>query len=574
MFSKLRHWFRFHVFALAATLVVAVLSGSFFWFLDRAARENDSTYYPVAMRGEFDEVYYAARAANVYYHGVGSGEVVTREHAGSPSPLPMLNPIIIGAAGKLAGSLDRGIVLVQTVFPAITFFLVYLVAFELCRNRALALGFGLIFMIMPRFGLWPSDGSIDLFGDPRRLYFSRIDYPAVTYPFFAFALYLFARLICRREDRAGLSFGLLFGVLFYTYLYDWVYLGVAVDLAILFALFRRDWWLLKQLLIGSLLALTISVPYWLNIIAVHGLESYADILLRLGAEFDRSVRVDIVWFSYIRVVLLTFLIWFLYRRNQKHVPVVMGALLLPVFIILNLQLISNVVPQPDHWHRTTFLAVSLAVFLIVVAIFERAKWQAIFRKSLLVASFVLILLGFSIQYRSAAESLSAYTIDPSYLAAYEWIREHTDPFSVVGALSGQTNDEITIFTGNPVFLPNGFHTVASTEEIWRRAMVLARLSALTAESFGHYIQSESTYLFNDYYRDHSFNSYFKTGDRSVPATVVDSMVRLYQKIDTSKIHYDLDILIVGPREVSLGSKGQFLNLKPVYNNRGITLYQR
>ncbi len=570
-----------HRLAFLLALMIGAIYMSHHAFMTQALFERGQKYVPVTVAGNRDEAgYYALRVHAAYEGDLIVGDVNLYEYQDTPAYLPIGNPILMAGVARLAGSLERGFMLADFVFPALIFLVVYAIAYECVRSRLGSLLFASIFLIMPKFALFPSAGALPFFSAPYEFYFSRFEYPQVTFFFFGLTLYLMLRTFLRREQWMPLAAGASFGLLFYTYLYDWMYVGTALFLLTLVFLFERNWDQLRRASVLFGTAVLVSVPYWINLFAVIHLPSYGDLLVRLGMEVGHQFRVEIVWPSYVRATVLTLAAWFLLGRTRHTLRIFLASLVLPVFVLLNLQIVTGIMPQPDHWHRTQFFALALAVLAIgyysVRPVLIRLS-AFVIRSGVLISISAVLVFGIWSQYTMAHARAESYSLDPTYLEAYTWIREH-DPHSVVATLDPTTNHELVIYADAYLFLPSGFNTIAPTEEIWHRATLLARLLGMSTEDFLRYVRTEQIYLFTDTYLDKSFNSYFRPEKRDIPVAVLEQRTAYLESImhDTVlSLPYRLDYLLIGPRETPWLTELHVLDssLEPVFQTGGVTIYR-
>ena len=567
-----------HLAAISLVFVVALLFGSIHFFASRLI-PADTAYHPVTEALNFDEgADYAVRAASVFYrYDLLVGDVVLKENFSSPAFLPILNPLLIAGAGRIAGSLDGGFILAKIILPAVSFFFVYLLGFEILGSRLAAVLLAVIFLFFPQFALFPSANSLS-WGSELQLYFARFEYPLVTFPFFAAALYLIARVLKRNERGMYLIAGVAVGFLFYTYLYDWVYVFTGLFILAAFLFFMRDRQGIIKILKIIAVAGIASLPYWLNFFAIRASASFGDLMLRIGAEFSHRFRFDIVWPSYIRAITLAGLVWLSNRKKQPKMVAYVSAFALPILFLLNIQVLTGFVPHPDHWHRTTFLMLAVAVFAIVLPFVARFKV-----KKILVVVLVAFLTGylfgyaFGIQYLRAPIVAKAATINRDYEEVYQWfLREQ--PKSIVLSLSSVTNNELILRSGVWTFLPNGFNTIVSNTEIIERAKISAAIYRLTEIAFINFLETNNQYLFVDVYRvDKTFNSYFKVVERKISPDILNNLVVDYNNYspDSGQSKFlKPNFVIFGPRERNLGAKLPLaMPAKLMYTFGAVSIYQ-
>ena len=265
----------------------------------------------------------------------------------------------------------------------------------------------------------------------------------------------------------------------------------------------------------------VSLGYWIIFFAFHALPHFGDLIARMGGEVGYALRTGSAWRTYVRAGALAGAIWFLFRRRMPAVAVYGIAILLPIAAVLNIQLLIGVNPQPDHWHRVQFLPIAFAFLLLGSAAYGhlKGKTQQMFRTITYAGAIFILGAGIGSQVAWSKAQAYRYTLDPTRSAAYAWLNTHVPRDTVLGSASLRVVGELNLYTHVKPFVPNGFHTTVSDEELWERFMYLHRLAGTTSEQFDTLIQDPAIllYLFHDTYRDRSFDSYFRdVGARTLP----------------------------------------------------------
>ncbi|KKU57459.1 MAG: hypothetical protein UX81_C0035G0001, partial [Parcubacteria group bacterium GW2011_GWA2_47_12] len=402
-----------HRAALAVAVAVSLLYGTHHFLMPRFMPEG-FVYKPVTYESDHDAGGYYGPRANAFF---------SRNEITIPSFLPIANPLIMGGLGKILGSMERSYIVSDFLFPPFIFLAVYALACELLRRKTASLILSSVFIVSPlAFLLSP---SVPIFAAATPLYFSSFEYPKITFLFYVGALFFIFRALTHGGRKNVLLAGLLFGSLFYTYLYDWAYITVALFIMLVFFALRREWMPVKSCAgifgIGAL----ISIPYWLNFLALRRIPHYYDIMFRIGGiEVGRQFRFSSVWKTYARhIVWIAALVATSLKRAPRAV-IFLASLLVAYFIVVNAQVILGFSPQPDHWYRETFLPIMLALGMLLVWLWNRYIAQHISIKKARAFCFVFIVLFFSQafygQYRLSREDVGRWGIEGRYAHAYEW----------------------------------------------------------------------------------------------------------------------------------------------------------
>lgn len=575
---------RFHHVALSVAVVVSLLYGLHHFLMPQFMPEG-FVYKPITYESDHDAGGYYGPRANAFF---------SRNQLDSPSFLPILNPLIIGGLGKLLGSMERAYIVSDFLFPPLIFLAVYALAREILYRRLPSLILASIFIVSPLAALFiPPFNAATLhnfftewfpaFREPALLHFSSFEYPKITFLFYVCALFFIFRAVARGGRKNILLAGLFFGSLFYTYLYDWAYITVSLFIMLVWFALRREWNTAKSCAgifgIGAL----VSIPYWLNFAALRRLPQYQDIIFRIGGlEVGRSFRFSSVWKTYARHIVWIGALAVTSLRRIPRAVIFLIALLAAYFVVVNVQAVLGFSPQPDHWYRETFLPVLLSLGVVGVWTWDRFLSARISRKTVRISCSIFLVLFFAqafyMQYSLSRNDSVVWGVERRYADAYAWLAEHTEADSVVGSISEATNRDILLFSHNSLFLPSGGTTLMSNEEIWQRFYVLALAWEWSPEQLSNFVQKNSYYFFQDYYRSSAIDSYFKTTHlQLIPedelAIHMSEFVETQQD-STHSIQYRLDYLFVGPREEAiLRVPASFAKLPLAYNADGVRIYR-
>ncbi len=363
--------FRHHI-ALLLLIAIFLLHGTAHFILFESFSKRGIEYYPTLVN--LDERHFTtARVNEVFINGEPAGDVNVWEYQDSPNFLPPIPHLIAGYFARFVGDIQIANMLGDALFPIATFFFLYLLFFEITRQKTGAIFFAMFSIILPRYlaffplfsEYYQSWFLTKLILAPKHLPLDRFEDPLLTLPFFILALYLIYRTIQRNERITCYLAGISFGILFYTYFYYVAYLGIALVFLLGIAAFSKKWSVVKNTAIIIGLGLLISIPYWISFFAVQALPSYSDLALRLGPEHThKPLWYPRVLFFYVQHAVLAILFLFLYRNTKSNNGVWFASLLLPVFVIYNFQIITGFNPQPDHWIKPQQVVLTLSFFVL------------------------------------------------------------------------------------------------------------------------------------------------------------------------------------------------------------------
>lgn len=342
--------------AVLMLFVVLIHGGPHFIFQKRLAAQG-LPYYPMLVNLD-ERTFTGAKVNAVFRDGAVSGDINLFENRGAPYIMPPLPHLIMGYLSRALGSIKAGFIAGDIIFPAISFFLLYLLGLELARKKTFALLFAsaaffitrafLFFPLLTRY--YQAYILTSTFRLQGRLYFDRFEDPLLTTPFFFLALYLLLRTLTREERWTPWLAGIAAGLLFYAYFYYAVYFFSALGILAPLFLLQKNKTGFKKVMTAGAIGLAVSSFYWINFLALTRLPTYADIVSRIGPEHGYAPFFYLVpSFAYIQHAILAVLLYFLLRRESPTRAVYMAGLLLPVLIVYNFQIVTGFNPQPDHW---------------------------------------------------------------------------------------------------------------------------------------------------------------------------------------------------------------------------------
>lgn len=567
-------------------------------FLAYTVHSNHEIYYPVTLeeRGD-DAIYYIPRAKQAYNDLHGMGDISLVEYRNAPSFLPMLNPLLLAVFGILTGSFAMGLIVSDFLLPFCICIGVYVLARSIVSSTKTAYVCSIVFTLAPMLFLALPPLSLSSVRDAlggmsysaslphtALLYFSRAEYPKMTFLFFLLAYFFIFKTLTSSRRIYQWAAGIFLGTLFYTYLFDWATCVSSLGICVLFLLLQKRYQEAKRIGVVMLCASFLSIPYWLNMVALHALPSYHDITVRLDIEEGRRILWSPFWKTYVRNIVLSAAVYWIYRKNNPMVGVFLGSWLLSYIPVTNAQLLLGFTVQSDHWYRVQFLPIALAWTVCFFWVYQHYtsphRWMQRVVKGVCVALCVVLLLGKThAQYRFSRDHSSWFTLSSADAQSYDWLNTHTPPHTVVGSISPDTQIALLLHTHNRIFLPAGFNTVASNDELWKRSAITARMYGMSPQAYKDFVLREQVYLFTNSSMDTSQGNAFRGMDTSRFDALVDVQTDIYTTQGTSSsidVPYRLDYILFGPKERQIGSDPILTtpSLKKVYEKNGINIYQR
>jgi len=592
---------KFHWGVLILSLLVGFTYVSHHFFIPTFIDADDGVYYPIMLKSAYsDEVKsYGGRANAAYLGDLIVSDIHTFENKDTPAWLPVLNPLIMGGLGKLTGSLKNGIILSDFLFPSAIFLVIYLLFLEIISRKYAAIIFASLFIFAPKLGMYIPpvtqlnfkyliNGLVPFLDNDTPLHFSFFEEPKITFFFYILAFYLVFRALKYGGRKSIMFAGVSFGLLFYTYLYDWMSFLSALGLMFLFFLFKKQYGRMKQVFLITVTGFIVSIFYWIQFLQVHALSQYNEIITRHAIEFSHRFRFITVWKSYLRDIVLVFVLWFIFWKKSAILVVYLAGFLLSYFIIVNIQVIIGFNPQPDHWYRTQFLVVAASIFIIGLWLYDRYIANRIQKKY--VGSLVFIFLVYFFmgnlysEYVYSKVYAQEFVLDLKSAERYDWLNKNTEKDSVIGTLSFDVAHEISIHTHNNIFVPVGDNNSASDDEIWERLAILSRIFNISLKDFSDFNKSNKTIktlFLHRFDSDKSFDSAFGGGSSSVlPEEIYRENMRNYGEltvypINLNKIPYRLDYIWFGDGERVIGGDIAELTrfFEEVYNDTEVRIFR-
>ncbi len=373
----MKKFFRYHRIALLLTLGVAMLYGLHHSVLWYQLRTQGMPYYPTLIG--VDERYNNIPPSKaVYETGNVTGDTALAENAGTPGFLPPIPHLVMGYMARALGSLNAAFIASTIIFPALSFFLLYLLALEITGSRGVSHFFAMLSAIIPRYlaffplltKYYQAWFITQLFNPQTRLFFNRFEDPLLTTPLFFLTLWLIARSLLKNEKYTPYFAGLALGALFYTYFYYPVYIAAALGIMALIFLIRKDYRALKKIVLIVEVTALVSLYHWIRLFEFSRYPTYRDIMLRVGPErgYAPFLYAPVV-FTYVQHSLLALAAYLCFRKERFRLAAYFVGLLLPVYIVYNFQILTGFNPQPDHWIKPrqfvlTLTFIALGFFLI------------------------------------------------------------------------------------------------------------------------------------------------------------------------------------------------------------------
>jgi hypothetical protein len=280
----------------------------------------------------------------------------------------------------------------------------------------------------------------------------RLPRPGVTYAFLFLVVLAGIRAFTHPNKKRIVLSGVLGGLTAYVRLDIWSIYVVAISIYAVAASYRRKT-IAVGLVASAAIAGVVSLPWFLS--------NYPPdpfILSQSGAVFGRYFNL----FSLPHLLAGGYALAF--RRDAAGR--FFGAILLGTGVMLNVQLITGYELHPDHWK---FIG-NIFLFLLLISHIP-ARWQSRARLWQGLSACALLVVFFQGAVYSAI-NYPLHGLPKDYEEAMAWLKNNTEPESVVVSLNPEINYLVAVFTHNKVLMAAGFTQVSdiSREEQARRLL--------------------------------------------------------------------------------------------------------
>lgn len=378
----------------------------------------------------------------------------------------------IGAVGRITGDPFSGLALVTTLTAAAALLLLYLLALELTGSRlaaaaALPLAALFIGVIVQAGGVLSLRHSdvlrAVLSADGGREFHAWFRFlpPSVPLPVFLACALAIPRAVETGRQGWMVAAALALALLICTYLFYWSAMAVALLLWCGWLWHRRDFTMLRRLLVVGVAAALLASPeiagrlkdaFTLPVDAAH----------RFGRD---SIGIDAGQFSSVlqRFGISAPFLWALLRGPERNR---LYALLLVV--PLGLDVTTGLAPQPEHYVTQVWHVFALPALIAGSAELWRMAPGEL-RRSAGVAVAVLALAGVAytgeMQLHATAHTQAQYSMPANEAAAFDWMDAHLHSGDVVVSPSVNTNMLLVALTPASRYIDDGFFSRLSDDEI-------------------------------------------------------------------------------------------------------------
>jgi len=555
-------------------IFLAIVVGSLTLFPQLLAVREVPDFQGIYKTVNNDETYYLARARDIIDgHSFLANPYIYEYKNGQPMQFWLPDYLLAKPLGLFNIDLHHGYLFYDFFLPFILTILTYSIIFLLTKSRFWAIcGAGWLHLSM-FLGL-----------------FNRAPSPQLNHIFWLLLFLIWLLFLKRPNYSYALLMGLSFGLLFYIYPYYWTFYVVffVLFLCLNFLLKRKcDY---KKYFLAIIIALIISLPYFISLFKAMQLPYYGESLARLGmieTHFPSGIKI-LVWGG---LVLLLFLVTY-YKRIIKINPksiLIFSSLLAPM-IVVNQHIITgkNLQFSSHYWPLSAFCFIFALAYLLNLWS-KKIKVQPI-------KILIFILISVYIFYEPAVHLINTakgealhYSQEEiaqqKYALIFKWLNENTLPDEVVFA--GKISSLIPVYTANNVF-SGGYLFFMPDKEVQERAVLSHYWDDFFNKESENYVSYERLIKGNYYItlsghlkQRNKLRSWFGLAPvkyEEIPREEIDEFLELARDIqgqdfETQIKKYRVDYFIWDKKNVSHWPVEKLEFLEPLYEANDIVIYK-
>ena len=403
-------------------------------------------------------------------------------------------------------------------------------------------------------------------------------HPQISFAFCCVVLLCLYKLVRNTDSTTYVINGILYGVSFYTYFYLWTFLTLVYGVIALYLLQRRDYITLVSLAKAAGLALIISSFYWIDVMRFSGQPGFADFQDRfsLGRHPDITERV-----VNLRPHLITILGLVLAVTRRSISYIYLFILTVTAELMWKMPIVIGRDYQSLHY-AYHFYGPLAGITLMVGVRDLLLRFSFAINRSVRIFCYALVGLCISTMtiYRAVKYSNDHYknfVIHTDVQDAYEFVRNNVSPGSVLLAADPEVNMRIRSIAPVYVYVPSGYGTFVTTEEMLLRHSEMLRFFDITADQMLEYQWDDVVSHSLHYAGLLDPGKYIFNGSLRYPTNDLrnQAIIQSYSALNIESLTYDADVVWVGPFENIIGgtSMKEREDLVLMYENESVQLYQ-
>lgn len=475
----------------------------------------------------------------------------------------------------LSISLVKVVVFSKFLLPALLFLLVYFFIYCLTLNKAelsgkinaltgglfVVLGFDLI----DYSSVWRylNGASIQNF-----VVWTRPVNPIFGALLIFILLILLWRMITGRKKYlfipAGFTLALMVG-----YFFSWGMSLSVIGAMTILALHRKDFYLVKQLILTLATAFAVSLPYWYNLFFSLVKSGDGDLAAKNGMFYTRAPMINkaLLAISLIFILLTAYKIW---KKENLQAE---GnnwwwfslALIFGGWLAYNQQIITGRTIWPYHFSQYSIPFV-IAVGMLILGNFFRLKFFKIWAAA--IALILLSITAYNVKaFVDYPKRYEAARFEQTYAGAVDWLNNNAPRECVVliNEPTGYAGFRITALTNCDMYSAEWVYEKTPAERIYHNYLVSLKLKGVTQKNINDYfLDEENSQRMKMLFFENWQESYSLTSDQWLKdkiSQITADYKEFYKKDFYRELKkYRLDY-IINQGELSADIKKQLPNIK-------------
>ena len=492
------------------------------------------------------------------------GEVYVKEYKNYPTPFlgETLPAIFLSNITQVTKSMEKTFILTDFIFPPIIFVLLFIIMKMFVKNNSFALSAAFLTTIARDF--------ISVIPFPKAMYeyfmiaknqnyllfLSRSFHPQVTFVFFLITFILLINLLRNPKKKILIIlFGISFGLLTYSYLFYWSYFLLFYFLVTIFYIFKKNFEVIKALLISGLIFIVISSYYFINMYNFSKLSLANDFIQKSSLE---NLPFPLTIFRYLLLSII-FLVFFK-KKGDKFIVFFFFMATTALIAIMSKIVIGQDLETLHYLRRAAMPIETLGFFIILNSLLKNKKKVVSFVTFLIIT--ITLFFAIRTQIVATEKIINVHIRDRSQQLVLVWLGKNTEKGSVIGSLDTELNSLIPVYTDNYVYFAPTDRTLTPTEEGVKRFASLAKLLGINLEIQHKLLEDKSLLSYMFVYQAYDEN--LKLSINSQGRVLAQ---QLTEKISSGEYqnevnNYKIDYIIVSPKQFGL-VKPDLRRLKPV-----------
>lgn len=424
-------------------------------------------------------------------------EVYVEEYKNSPTPFmgETAPSALFAILTWLTGSLEKSFIAADFIFPPIVFVVLFFIAKKFIKNYFFALSAAFVATISRDFiAVIPYPAEIIKYltvqeNQTYLLYFSRAFHPQVSLVFLlAPLLAVFALIKNPKDVKNILVLGIFFGIVFYSYVFYWTLFCFFYAILGTYLLWKKQYTVVKSLLVSSLVALPIAAAYLLNMYHFYQLDTINDFVTKSSLH-NMPAPLILIRYLVLGIILLT-----VAKKKDIDFTILITFLFAGILITPVSKFLIGQDLETLHYLRRALMPIAtISLFIIVYNLLAN-------KKALLTYSALLTLVVFSV-YGVKTQLTATDLIKPSHLRNLDlentmaWLNKNAEKSAVIGSLDPNFSSLIPVYTNHKVFMPPTDRTVMPTYEGIERYKILSELLGIDNNAQKEELDNLVSYFF-------------------------------------------------------------------------------